>query len=313
MAETITSGLSGEIPFAEDMYTKKGVDQLLASAVKGGVTPKGSIAFASLPTPGASNVGWMYDVSDAFTTTASFVEGAGKNYPAHTNIYVVNPSSGVFKWDVLPGEGAQPSSTTPKQDGTASPGSEAGYARGDHVHPTDLTRQAKITASGLLKGDGAGGVASAVAGTDFVAPVSGKGLSTNDYTTTEKQKLAGIAAGAQVNTIEGVKLDGASSALAPDSTTKVVTLPCAVASGQTGATAGLMSAADKKNLGDVTTAAGTLFSALSTLTAEGAALNPATITNANALKTALVTLVGYLKQFAAAADANSSTSFTPAT
>lgn len=33
----------------------------------------------------------------------------------------------------------------------------------------------------------------------FVAKEDGKGLSTNDYTTTEKQKLAGIAAGAEVN------------------------------------------------------------------------------------------------------------------
>jgi len=38
-----------------------------------------------------------------------------------------------------------------------------------------------------------------------VDKVSGKALSTNDYTTAEKTKLAGIAAGAQVNTITGVK------------------------------------------------------------------------------------------------------------
>lgn len=41
--------------------------------------------------------------------------------------------------------------------------------------------------------------------TNKVDKVSGKGLSTNDYTTTEKNKLAGIEAGAQVNTITGVK------------------------------------------------------------------------------------------------------------
>lgn len=40
---------------------------------------------------------------------------------------------------------------------------------------------------------------------DKVDKVSGKGLSTNDYTTAEKTKLAGIEAGAQVNTITGVK------------------------------------------------------------------------------------------------------------
>lgn len=41
-----------------------------------------------------------------------------------------------------------------------------------------------------------------------VDKVSGKGLSTNDYTTDEKNKLAGIAAGAQVNVIESVKVNG---------------------------------------------------------------------------------------------------------
>lgn len=41
--------------------------------------------------------------------------------------------------------------------------------------------------------------------------VAGKGLSTEDYTTVEKEKLQGIAAGAQVNSIIGVKGDAESS------------------------------------------------------------------------------------------------------
>ena len=248
MAETISQAQSGAVPLTEDMYTKKGVDELIAQTVKGGITPKGSVAFASLPTPGATNVGWMYNVTDAFTTTASFVEGAGKKFPAGTNVYVVNPSGSTYKWDVLPGEGPQPGTSTPAANGTASPGSAAGYSREDHVHPTDTTRQAKITASGILKGNGSGGVSAAVAGTDYVAPVSGKGLSTNDYTTAEKNKLTGIEAGAQANTVEGVKLNGATDPLTPDSTTKVVTIPDAVATGTTGATNGLMTAADKAKL-----------------------------------------------------------------
>ena len=44
-----------------------------------------------------------------------------------------------------------------------------------------------------------------------VDKVSGKGLSTNDYTTAEKTKLAGIATGAQVNSITGVKGNAESS------------------------------------------------------------------------------------------------------
>lgn len=38
---------------------------------------------------------------------------------------------------------------------------------------------------------------------------SGKGLSSNDYTANEKTKLAGIAAGAQVNVLEGIQRNGA--------------------------------------------------------------------------------------------------------
>lgn len=43
-----------------------------------------------------------------------------------------------------------------------------------------------------------------------VDKVEGKQLSTNDYTTTEKEKLAGIEEGAQVNVLEAVKVNGES-------------------------------------------------------------------------------------------------------
>lgn len=43
---------------------------------------------------------------------------------------------------------------------------------------------------------------------DFVKKETGKGLSTNDYTNDEKSKLSGIAEGAQVNVLEGVKVNG---------------------------------------------------------------------------------------------------------
>lgn len=57
-----------------------------------------------------------------------------------------------------------------------------------------------------------------------VNAVSGKVLSTNDYTTAEKNKLAGIASGAQANTITTVKVNG--TALTPDTNKAVnVTTP----------------------------------------------------------------------------------------
>ncbi len=52
----------------------------------------------------------------------------------------------------------------------------------------------------------------------FVAQETGKGLSTNDFTDALKTKLEGVEAGAQVNVLEGVKVNG--TALVP--TAKVV-------------------------------------------------------------------------------------------
>lgn len=45
----------------------------------------------------------MYNVADAFTTTAAFVEGAGHSYGAGTNVVCVDAGSGSYKWDVLAG------------------------------------------------------------------------------------------------------------------------------------------------------------------------------------------------------------------
>lgn len=56
-----------------------------------------------------------------------------------------------------------------------------------------------------------------------VDKVTGKGLSTNDYTNDEKTKLEGIADGAQVNVIESVKVNGV--ALTPTAKAVDVTVP----------------------------------------------------------------------------------------
>lgn len=61
-------------------------------------------------------------------------------------------------------------------------------------------------------------------------------------------EVIGGGGGGEMNVIEGVKLDGAVSVLTPDAS-KNVTIPNAVATGETGATNGLMSADDKKALG----------------------------------------------------------------
>ena len=83
--------------------TAADVQSAIAAAISGVYTPKGTIAFASLPTASAGNLGWVYNISDAFTTTAAFVEGAGKSYGAGTNVVCVDAGSGTYQWDVLAG------------------------------------------------------------------------------------------------------------------------------------------------------------------------------------------------------------------
>lgn len=84
-----------------ETYSKSEVDSAISTAVNQAVAGvyvvKGSVAFASLPTSDME-VGHVYNITDAFTTTASFAEGAGKKYPAGTN--VVYTENG---WDAMAG------------------------------------------------------------------------------------------------------------------------------------------------------------------------------------------------------------------
>ena len=123
---------------------------------------------------------------------------------------ITNDSGFITSADVP--EGSAATTTTPKMDGTAAVGSETAFARGDHIHPSDTSRvpttrkvaghalSADVT---LVKGDvGLGNVdntadadkpvstAQQTALDGKVDKVTGKGLSTNDYTTAEKSKLA---------------------------------------------------------------------------------------------------------------------------
>ena len=58
----------------------------------------GSLPFASLTSAllVKANQGNVYNITDAFTTTADFTEGAGKKYTAGTNVAVVESMTAVF-------------------------------------------------------------------------------------------------------------------------------------------------------------------------------------------------------------------------
>ena len=136
--------------------------------------------------------------------------------------------------------------TTPKMDGTAAVGTETKWAKGDHVHPTDTSRvpttrkvnghalSADIT---ITKGDVSLGnvdntadldkpisTATQSALDDKVDKVDGKGLSTNDYTTDDKNKLANIASGAEVNQNAFSNVKVGSTTIAADGKTDTLTL-----------------------------------------------------------------------------------------
>lgn len=89
--------------------TELQVNALIDSKIQASIIPKGSVAFANLPDPSGTNLGWMWNMSDSFTIDDRFVDyeaGKTKTYPAGTNVYVVdsgNDSSHSYKFDVYSG------------------------------------------------------------------------------------------------------------------------------------------------------------------------------------------------------------------
>ena len=154
---------------ADNYDTSAEVDAKIAAKISSTYKAAGSVAFAALPTLAAAIEGNVYNISDEFTTTEDFVEAAGTKYPAGTNIVCIKVGE-AYKWDVLAGF----------VDLSAYETADAAGAK--YATKTELT-------------DGLAGKVSVVAG---------KGLSTEDYTSEDKTKLAGIATGAQVNVIDAV-------------------------------------------------------------------------------------------------------------
>ena len=74
--------------------------QVAETVAAGLIKPKGSVAFASLPLLETTALGDMYEVTDAFITTADFKNGAGVSCDPGTEIYVVDVN-GNKMWDLL--------------------------------------------------------------------------------------------------------------------------------------------------------------------------------------------------------------------
>lgn len=159
---TATSDLTND----SDFQTSTDV----ATAISGKLDISGGTMTGTLTLSGAPT-------NDLEASTKKYVDdsisGIGSGLPSQSG------NSGKFlttdgtdaSWATVP---TPPSAYTsnPEMNGVASAGSSSNYAKGDHVHPTDTSRQANITASGILKGNGSGTITAAVAGTDYQTPLT---------------------------------------------------------------------------------------------------------------------------------------------
>lgn len=83
--------------------SKTYTDTQIAAKIGSVYKPAGSVAFEDLPTPAASLLGNVYNVTNAFTADAEFITSEqGTKYPAGTNVAVVEVDSDYY-YDALTG------------------------------------------------------------------------------------------------------------------------------------------------------------------------------------------------------------------
>ena len=95
---TKVSDLTNDSKYQTDTEVAAAINAKVASTYRAG----GSVAFADLPELTEANLGLVVNVTDKFTTTEDFVEGAGIKHSAGTNV-VVAQAGGAYKYDVLSG------------------------------------------------------------------------------------------------------------------------------------------------------------------------------------------------------------------
>lgn len=101
LSESYARGGTGTRPGEDIDNAKKYYEQAkaISESFSGALRPMGTVAFSNLPAVGDAVEGYMYNISDGFTTTADFKEGAGHAIPAGANVYLTADN----KWDILAG------------------------------------------------------------------------------------------------------------------------------------------------------------------------------------------------------------------
>ena len=111
LSSTISTAIAGKADSATtlagygitDAYTKTQTDAAISAQISRAYKPAGSAAsVAALGTLDAAHLGFVYNMSAAFTTTSDFLEGAGKKMKAGTDVGIVNAGteeSPVYKYN----------------------------------------------------------------------------------------------------------------------------------------------------------------------------------------------------------------------
>ena len=201
----------------------KKIDEKIAAAVSAAYKPGGSVAFSELAALlTKENLGKVYNITDEFTTNENFVEGAGKKYPAGTNVACIDVGGESYKWDVmtgvmdLSGYATTEALTTglekkvDKVEGSSLVQDTLIQKLTNMKAINTVSEELEVTPEGELQVKAVAqekvtGLADALAGKVNAEP--GKGLSEANFTNTLLEKLNGIEAGAQANVIEVFKIN----------------------------------------------------------------------------------------------------------
>ena len=126
----------------------------ISGSFSGALRPLGTINFADLPSTADANSGDMYNITDQFTTTTDFKEGAGNIIPAGSNVYLTVDRY----WDVLAGTpvtGVKGAKEAYYRRGNVNitPANIGAVAEGGNISDTTVTFADTTTRANLVSGE----------------------------------------------------------------------------------------------------------------------------------------------------------------
>ena len=125
---------------------------VVVAATQGALIPGGTVTFENLPSNPA--VGYMYNISNDFTTDSRFMEGSGIFYSAGANVYWTADG----KWDVMVGTqvtGIKGANQTSYQKGNVSLSADdiGAVGTGGDISSNTVTFEQAVERAGITSGD----------------------------------------------------------------------------------------------------------------------------------------------------------------